>query len=176
MLIPRKTKNLVYRHLFQEGVMCCKDDANAPHHHELKSIPNLHVMKLLQSLASRTLVNRRYNWRWNYYFLTDSGVAYLREYLGSIPENVAPKTHVKQAGRPQSSRPEGERRFGGDRERGDRGRFGGDRERSEFRRGPPREGGRGFAPKEGGAPGGDAQPQFRGSAGRGFGRGRAAPQ
>jgi small subunit ribosomal protein S10e len=190
MLIPKKTRNTVYRHLFAEGVMCAKDDANAPHHHELKSIPNLHVMKLLQSLASRGLCTVRYNWRWYYYILTNEGVAYLREYLGTLPENVTPKTHVKQAGRPQTgARPEGERGRFGDRERGERreggGRFerreGGDRDRNEFRRGPPREGGRGFsggfAGKEGGAPGGDAQPQFRSAAGRGgFGRGRGAPR
>jgi len=193
-LIPKKTRALVYRHFFLEGVMCAKDAPNAPHHHELKSIPNLHVMKLLQSLASRGYANKRFSWRWYYYFLTNEGVAYLREFLGALPENVTPKTHVKHASRPQTARPGesagGERgRFGDRGDRGDRGergeRFGGrgggrgGDERSEFRRGPPREGGRGFGGgfnKEGGAPGGDAQPQFRsGSAGRGFGRGRGGP-
>jgi len=190
MLIPKKTRNLVYKHLFTEGVMCAKDAPNAPHHHELKSIPNLHVMKLLQSLASRGFCNKRFSWRWYYYFLTNEGVTYLREYLGALPEHVTPKTHVKSASRPQTARPgfeggdrEGRGRFGDRADRGDRserfGGRGGDRprreggdDRSEFRRGPPREGGRGFGgAKEGGAPGGDAQPTFRGGRGRG-----AAPQ
>jgi len=191
MLIPKKTRALVYRHLFTEGVMCAKDAATAPHHHELKNIPNLHVMKLLQSLASRGLCKVRYSWRWYYYFLSDEGVAYLREFLGSLPENVTPKTHVKQQSRPmtggrQFGEGEGrgrfERREGGDRFGGRGGERRGGDDRSEFRRGPPREGGRGFGGdrpqfggKEGGAPGADAQPQFRGAGRGGFGRGRGAP-
>lgn len=102
-----------------------KDDANAPKHNELE-VPNLHVMKLCQSLCSRGYLKKRYSWQWFYYFLTNEGIAYLREYLGNLPEEVIPKTHVKTASRPPTSRPLNDRPFsgrrfeGGDRENRDR--------------------------------------------------------
>ena len=48
MLIPKKNRKAVYEHLFKEGVMVAKKDFNAPHHAELKTIPNLQVIKAMQ--------------------------------------------------------------------------------------------------------------------------------
>lgn len=39
--------------------------------HPYIAVPNLHVVKALQSLHSRDLVNLQYNWRHFYYTLND---------------------------------------------------------------------------------------------------------
>ena len=62
--------------------------------------------------------------QWHYYFLTDTGIAYLKEYL-HLPEDVVPATLKKGAG--------------GDAQEGVRGPFGGgDRERRPYGDRPPR--------------------------------------
>ena len=156
MLIPKKTKLEVYNHIFNEGVIAVEDNAAAPKHCEL-AMPNLHVMKLCQSLASKGYLKKRYSWKWYYYFLTNEGIVFLREYLGNLPEDVKPKTQHQTASRPPISRP-----LAGDRE----GRGFGNR---RFDRAPRGEGEgyrRNFDKKEG-APQG-FKPEF------GAGRGRAA--
>jgi len=164
MLIPKKNRRAVYKYLFQEGVLQAQKDFNLEKHPEIESVPNLQVIKLMQSFKSKELVTERFAWRHYYWFLTDKGIEYLREYL-NVPPEVVPAT-LKKSARPAGERP---RPMGGDR-RGDR---------------PPREGGfrDGYrsGPREGGfgrgGGGGDKatapgayQPQFGG----GYGRGGAA--
>lgn len=93
MLIPTKSRKLIYGHLFQEGVVVAKKDFNAPKHQDL-DVPNLHVIKALQSMRSRGYVREQFSWQYYYYFLTDSGIEYLREYL-HLPVEIVPKTHIK---------------------------------------------------------------------------------
>jgi predicted transcriptional regulator len=171
----------VYSHLFKEGVMVASDEPNLAKHMELENIPNLQVLKLMESLTSRGLVRKTYTWKHHYWFLTNEGITYLREYL-NLPEMIVPNTHKKQQPRP-SSRPlggEGGERgnFGrgppGDRPAGGfgRGRMGGERE--GYRSGPKEPSsyggdrpsfGRG---REGGAaPGGGDRPRFGGRGGGG---------
>eukprot|EP00195_Chlamydomonas_chlamydogama_P015341 CAMPEP_0202895326 /NCGR_PEP_ID=MMETSP1392-20130828/4553_1 /ASSEMBLY_ACC=CAM_ASM_000868 /TAXON_ID=225041 /ORGANISM="Chlamydomonas chlamydogama, Strain SAG 11-48b" /LENGTH=167 /DNA_ID=CAMNT_0049580303 /DNA_START=100 /DNA_END=603 /DNA_ORIENTATION=- len=165
MLIPKKNRREVYKYLFKEGVLQAEKDYNLPKHPEI-DVPNLQVIKLMQSFKSQELVTERFSWRHYYWFLTDKGIEYLREYL-NLPSEIVPAT-LKKTTRPlerlpaRPDRPSGPRRFGGDREGG----FGG----REGYRGAPREGGfgRGAAPADkAGAPG-SYQPQFGGS-------GRGAP-
>lgn len=78
-----------------------KDFANASHD-SLTEIPNLHVCKLMQSLKSRGYVRETFNWQWYYWYLTEEGIEYLREYL-HLPQDIVPKTHKKQ----NISRPRG---------------------------------------------------------------------
>ena len=142
----------------------------------------------MQSLASRGYVRKSYTWNHHYYFLTNEGITYLREYL-SLPEMIVPNTHKKQAARP-STRPGGGGEGGdrpprgnyGDRPpRGDRpegGGFGRGRggDREGYRSGPkdPSSFG-GDAPRFGGRGGGDRAPGgggFGGDRPRFGGRGR----
>merc|ERR1719198_1414673 len=95
VLIPKKTKRAILEHLFKEGVMCVKKDPKACRHNELEDIPNLHVMMVLKSLASRNMVMEKFNWQWYYYFLTNEGIDYLREVL-NLPPQVFPSTLTKQ--------------------------------------------------------------------------------
>jgi small subunit ribosomal protein S10e len=112
MIIPKANIKLIYQHLLAEGVLVVKKDARAPTHDTI-SVPNLHVMKALQSLRSRGVVTEEFNWQYHYYFLTDDGVKYLREYL-HVGESVVPATHVNKPGS-ASGRREGERAERGER-------------------------------------------------------------
>lgn len=151
MLMPKKDRVAIYEFLFKEGVMVAKKDFHAPKHPSLETVPNLHVIKAMQSLKSRGYVKEQFAWRHFYWYLTNEGIQYLRDYL-HLPAEIVPATLKRQAkpdaarsARPQSDRPRD------DDKRGDRS--GADSYRRE---------GAGFG--EGGG--------FRG----GFGRGRAPPQ
>lgn len=64
---------------FEEGVLVARKDYNAPKHEEL-DVPNLEVIKAMQSLTSKGLVKTQFSWQWYYYVLTTEGVDYLREW------------------------------------------------------------------------------------------------
>ena len=109
-----------------EGVLVAKKDYNAPKHEEL-DVPNLQVIKAMQSLTSKGLVKTQFSWQWYYYTLTPEGVEFLREWCVSyfrrcctppeglprlnLPSEIVPATHKKQARPP---RPAGVRPGGGD--------------------------------------------------------------
>ena len=155
---------------FTEGVLFAEKDFNLPEHPEIPGVPNLQVIKLMQSLKSKEHVTERFAWRHYYWFLTDEGIEHLRGVL-NLPAEIVPAT-LKKSTRPleRDSRPE----RGGD--RGDRpprrdSGFGGDR-------GGYRGGDRGDRPSFGrGGGGGDkevAPGAYRPSFGRGGG-GAAPP-
>ena len=62
-----------------EGVLVAKKDFNAPKPEDL-DVPNLEVIKAMQSLTSKGLVKTQFSWQWYYYVLTPEGVEYLREW------------------------------------------------------------------------------------------------
>ena len=62
MLIPKKNRKAVFEHLFKEGVVVAKKDFNSPSHPNVKSVPNLQVIKAMQVgwliiLCSESVVN-----------------------------------------------------------------------------------------------------------------------
>ena len=95
MIISKEHRRIIYENLFKgmslsfplnadiilavEGVMVAKKDYNAPKHEDL-DIPNLEVVKALQSLTSKGYVKTQFSWQWYYYILTSEGVEYLREW------------------------------------------------------------------------------------------------
>ena len=81
-----------------EGVLTCQKDVKLQKHHEL-DLPNLHVVKAMLSLKSRGHVREVFNWQWHYYFLTDTGIEYLKGYL-HLPEDVVPATLKRAPGAP----------------------------------------------------------------------------
>ncbi|KAJ4458218.1 putative 40S ribosomal protein S10 [Paratrimastix pyriformis] len=120
-----------------QGVLFAKKDFWATSHPiaELKDIPNLQVIKTMQSLRSRKFVKETFNWSHFYWYLTFDGLNYLREYL-HLAENVVPNTLKKQqSARPPSSRPP---RFEG---------RGGYSDRDAYRRTDDKKAGGEFAPK-----------------------------
>ncbi|KDQ52763.1 hypothetical protein JAAARDRAFT_40040 [Jaapia argillacea MUCL 33604] len=109
MIISKQNRRLIYENLFKEGVLVAKKDYNAPKHEELE-MPNLEVIKAMQSLTSKGFVKTQFSWQWYYYTLTPEGVEYLREWL-HLPNEIVPQTH-KKAARPP--RPAGVRQGGGE--------------------------------------------------------------
>merc|ERR1712045_487182 len=159
MLMSKKDRLAIYEHLFNQGVMVAKKDHHAPKHPELESVPNLHVMKALTSLKSRGYVKEQFAWRHFYWYLTNEGIQYLRDYL-HLPPEIVPATLKRQARTDARSRPSQPPSSGG---------FGGDKmdsDRSAYRRAPGAANG---ADKAGAAGPGSAPMEFRG----GFGRGQA---
>ena len=71
--MPKKNLVAIYEHLFKEGVMVAKKDPHAPKHPEL-DVPNLQVMKTLNSLKSRGYVKEQFAWRHYYWYLTNEGI------------------------------------------------------------------------------------------------------
>ncbi|KAL3650522.1 40S ribosomal protein S10-A [Castilleja foliolosa] len=168
MIIPEKNRREISKYLFQEGVCFAKKDFNLAKHPEI-DVPNLQVIKLMQSFKSKEYVRETFAWMHYYWYLTNDGIEFLRTYL-NLPSEIVPATLKKSAkplgrplGGPQGDRPRGPPRFDGDRPR-----FGGDRD--EYRGGPRAAPGE-FGGEKSGAPA-DYQPAFRGGGrGGGFGRG-----
>ncbi|KAK9075349.1 hypothetical protein SSX86_003672 [Deinandra increscens subsp. villosa] len=168
-IIPEKNRKAISKYLFQEGVCFAKKDYNLAKHPEI-DVPNLQVIKLMQSFKSKEYVKETFAWMHYYWYLTNDGIEFLRTYL-NLPSDIVPATLKKSAkplGRPTGG-PPGDRPRGPPRFEGDRPRFG---DRDGYRggpRGPPGE----FGGEKGGAPA-DYQPAFnRGGAGGrpSFGRG-----
>merc|ERR1712224_853952 len=101
MLMPKKNLVAIYENLFKEGCMVAKKDTHAPKHPEL-DVPNLHVIKALTSLKSRGYVKEQFAWRHFYWYLTNEGIQYLRDYL-HLPPEIVPSTLKRQA--PREARP-----------------------------------------------------------------------
>ncbi|KAL7302180.1 hypothetical protein TKK_0005403 [Trichogramma kaykai] len=129
MLMPKQNRTAIYEMLFKEGVMVAEKNVHLPSHPELEGIPNLHVIKLMQSMKSRGLVKEQFAWRHYYWCLTNDGIEFLRAYL-HLPPEIVPATLKRKAA------PEGARMGGkpmGPRG-GDSSRVAEDR--SGYRRGP----------------------------------------
>ncbi|KAM6183639.1 small ribosomal subunit protein eS10 [Erethizon dorsatum] len=163
MLMPKKNRIAIYELLFKEGVMVAKKDVHMPKHPELadKNVPNLHVMKAMQSLKSRGYVKEQFAWRHFYWYLTNEGIQYLRDYL-HLPPEIVPATLRRsrpETGRPRPKGVEGERPMRLTR---------GEADRDTYRRSaaPP-----GADKKAEAGAGSATEFQFRG----GFGRGRGQP-
>mmetsp|Transcript_6561 Transcript_6561/g.17112 ORF Transcript_6561/g.17112 Transcript_6561/m.17112 type:complete len:150 (+) Transcript_6561:42-491(+) len=135
MFIPKKNRIEVYSYLFKEGVLVAKKDNFKPKHDEI-DVRNLEVLNLMKSLKSRGYVRETFNWQYYYWYLTNDGIDYLRDYL-HLPAEIVPATLKKASARPVAAGrgppPNAERV----RESGDGGGFGGD----NFGRGYGRGGG-----------------------------------
>merc|ERR1711907_916076 len=111
MLVPKANRQAVYKYLFKEGVMVAKKDFNKAKHDDPElNVPNLQVIKLMQSLKSKGYVTERFSWNWYYYYLTNEGINYLQQFL-NLPADVVPAT-LKKSSRPPS-RPSGDSGRGG---------------------------------------------------------------
>ena len=141
VLVPAKEKIKIYSYFLQEGVFACKKDNTSKN--ETLDIPNLHCFLVMRSLISRKFATEIFSWQWHYYFLTEEGIKYLREYLG-LPSTVIPNTYKFN-----TEANEEEQKEGGE----DEGEEGGEkRERKGERRGRGRggRGGRGRGGRRGG--------------------------
>ncbi|XP_071954677.1 small ribosomal subunit protein eS10-like [Antedon mediterranea] len=160
MLMPKKNRVAIYEHLFKEGVMVAKKDYTLAKHPEL-DVPNLQVIKALGSLKSRGYVKEQFAWRHYYWYLSNEGIQYLRDFL-HLPPEIVPSTLKRQA-RPEQSRPR-PKSFDN---RGPSSAEAG--QRDSYRRGPA-----GGGPDKKGEAGAGASPAFEFKGG--YGRGRPTQQ
>merc|ERR1711974_106310 len=158
-----KNRIAIYEQLFNEGVLVALKDSHAPKHPELPDVPNLQVIKALTSLKSRGHVNEQFAWRHFYWYLTNEGIQYLRDFL-HLPPEIVPSTLKRQtrgteAARPRPKMPDS----AGPRTPMAEGR-------SAYRRGGD------AAPDKKADAGAGATTDFQFRAGYGRGRGSSAPQ
>lgn len=89
MLMPLDQLRAIYEVLFREGVMVAKKDRRPRSlHPHVPGVTNLQVMRAMASLRVRGLVRETFAWRHFYWYLTNEGIAHLRQYLHLPPEIV----------------------------------------------------------------------------------------
>ncbi|OCT77334.1 hypothetical protein XELAEV_18032535mg, partial [Xenopus laevis] len=89
MLMPLDQLRAIYEVVFRDGVMVAKNDERPQSRHaEVPGVTNLQVTKAMGSLKSRGFVRETFVWRHCYWYLTNEGIAYLRQYLHLPPEIV----------------------------------------------------------------------------------------
>lgn len=121
----------LHSHRFAEGVLWAEKDYNKGKHDEI-DVPNLHVIKLMESFTSREFVRHQFAWRHHYWYLTNDGIVFLRDYL-NLPSEVMPNT-LKKSTR-QAARPAGASAGGVPAGRGAPPASG---DREAYREGPPK--------------------------------------
>ena len=142
MFIPKENRVATFAYLFKEGVLVVKKDTRSATHPAIEGPTNLEVLMLMKSLESRGYVRITFNWQYNYCYLTDEGIEYLRQYL-ALPTEIVPATHKKSAASRPAMHDTADSKFGGG---GDRPAFRSDREY----RGAPGGGGGGGIGRGGG--------------------------
>lgn len=90
MLMPMRDLKAIYEVLFRDGVMVAKKDKRPQiKHPEVQSVSNLQVIRAMGSLKSRGYVKETFAWRHFYWYLTNDGIVYLRDYL-HLPTEIIP--------------------------------------------------------------------------------------
>jgi small subunit ribosomal protein S10e len=102
MFIPKENRKKIFEYLYQEGVLVAQKNYNLPKHPEI-DVPNLQVIKALQSLTSQGYCKTQFSWQYYYYSLTNEGIEYLRNYL-HLPSTIVPKPLLKQSTTTSTSR------------------------------------------------------------------------
>lgn len=95
----------------------CKKDFYLEKHSDDIPIANLEVMTLLKSFKSKGFVKETFNWRYHYFYLTNEGIEYLRQYL-ALPADIVPATLKVTAQKTRSGEEQAEggrgKKFAGD--------------------------------------------------------------
>jgi small subunit ribosomal protein S10e len=144
MLIPKKDRTTIFTYLFKEGVLVARKDVF--HKHPTIPVRNLYVIKLMQSLESRSYVKHSYNWGYNYYYLTNAGIDFLRATL-YLPETIVPATLTARKRVPQAGESTERRSFRRDGAEGEQRGGRGVRREGYFRSGEGAPAGRGRGPR-----------------------------
>ncbi|XP_039566782.1 40S ribosomal protein S10b-like [Passer montanus] len=111
MLMPLERLRSILELLFREGVLVGeRDGCPRRTHPQLPGVANVEVRRAMASLRSRGLVRQTAAWRHLYWYLTDAGVAHLRQYL-RLPPDVVPRS-LQRVPRPAAPRPESPRGLG----------------------------------------------------------------
>ncbi|KAL7261878.1 hypothetical protein ACSBR1_000302 [Camellia fascicularis] len=79
------------------GVFYAKKDYNFAKHPDI-DVPNLQVIKLMQSFKSNKYVRETFAWMHYYWYLTNNGIEFLKTYL-NLPSEIVFNT-LKRAASP----------------------------------------------------------------------------
>ncbi|XP_048010070.1 plectin isoform X7 [Megalobrama amblycephala] len=102
MVMPLDNLKAIYEHLFRDGVMVAKKDKRPQTMHpEIPGVENLHVIRAMGSLKSRGYVKETFAWKHFYWYLTNAGIVYLRDYL-HLPPEIVP-TPLQRVRRPAAT-------------------------------------------------------------------------
>ncbi|XP_055759149.1 plectin isoform X24 [Salvelinus fontinalis] len=92
MVMPLVDLRAIYELLFRDGVMVAKKDKRPQTKHpEIPSVGNLQVIRAMGSLKSRGYLRETFAWRHFYWYLTNEGIVYLRDYL-RLPAEIVPSS------------------------------------------------------------------------------------
>ncbi|XP_041705929.2 uncharacterized protein LOC121540873 [Coregonus clupeaformis] len=92
MVMPLADLRAIYELLFRDGVMVAKKDKRPQTKHpEIPSVGNLQVIRAMGSLKSRGYLRETFAWRHFYWYLTNEGIVYLRDYL-RLPAEIVPSS------------------------------------------------------------------------------------
>nr|XP_047908523.1 40S ribosomal protein S10-1-like [Anser cygnoides] len=99
MLMPLERLRAILELLFREGVLVAEKERRPRRcHPQLPGVPTVQVIRAMGSLRSRGLVRETFAWRHYYWYLTDEGIAYLRQFL-RLPPDIVPLS-LQRARRP----------------------------------------------------------------------------
>ncbi|RXM31481.1 hypothetical protein EOD39_6945 [Acipenser ruthenus] len=102
MLMPLEKLRAIYELLFRDGVLVAKKDKRPQSlHPEVPELTNLQVIRAMGSLKSRGYVRETFAWRHFYWYLTNEGIVYLRDYL-RLPPEIVPSS-LQRVRRPAST-------------------------------------------------------------------------
>jgi len=102
MVMPLVDLRAIYELLFRDGVMVTKKDKRPQcMHPEIPGVANLKVIRAMGSLKSRGYVRETFAWKHAYYYLTNEGIVYLRDYL-RLPPEIVPSS-LQRVRRPAST-------------------------------------------------------------------------
>lgn len=87
MMMSLADLRMIYELLFRDGVVVAKKEKRPQSMHpDIKVVSNLKVIRALGSLKSKGYVRETFAWKHAYYYLTNEGTVYLRNYLHLPPE------------------------------------------------------------------------------------------
>ncbi|KAK2903495.1 hypothetical protein Q8A67_008208 [Cirrhinus molitorella] len=102
MVMPLDNLKAIYEHLFRDGVIVAKKDKRPQTKHpEIPGVDNLQVIRAMGSLKSRGYVRETFAWKHYYWYLTNEGIVYLRDYL-HLPPEIVP-TPLQRVRRPAAT-------------------------------------------------------------------------
>ncbi|XP_036423549.1 uncharacterized protein LOC118806201 [Colossoma macropomum] len=94
MVMPLTELRAIYERLFRDGVLVAEKDKRPQRlHPEVPGVSNLKVIQAMRSLKPKGFVKETFAWRHCYWYLTNTGIVYLRNFLHLPPEIVPSSVH-----------------------------------------------------------------------------------
>ncbi|XP_048086238.1 uncharacterized protein LOC125285716 [Alosa alosa] len=92
MLMPLDDLRSIYEVLFRDGVMVARKDRRPQcMHPDVPGVSNLKVIRAMGSLKSGAFVRETFAWQHSYWYITNEGIAHMREFL-HLPPEIVPST------------------------------------------------------------------------------------